>query len=80
MKKLFAAFLACILLFSCTMCAVVAYNYHSMLCAIEHNGASAPASIALLSAIPFLIPILGCAIGAMICYKKAKGENSRCQK
>ena len=70
MKKLFAFFLAAILLLSCTMCAVLAYNYRAMLDAIEHDGASAPASIVFLYAIPYLVLIAINAVGAVICYKK----------
>ena len=80
MKKLFAFFLAAILLLSCTMCAVVAYNYRAMLDAIKHDGASAPASIAILYAIPYLILIAVSIVGAAICRKKSKGENKQCQK
>ena len=70
MKKLFAFFLASILLFSCAMCATVAYLYRDMLCAVEQDGASAPASIAFLYAIPFLVVIVASSIGAAIFFKK----------
>ncbi len=75
MKKLFAFLLACILLLCCAMCATVAYCYRDMLCAIGHGGASAPASVAFLYAIPFLVLIAGLTASAIVCYKKAKGEN-----
>ncbi len=80
MKRLFVFFLACILLLCCTMCATVAYYYRDMLCAIEHGGASAPARIAFLYAIPFLVLIAGSTVGAVICLKKQKGENNTWQK
>ena len=80
MKKLFVFFLAAILLLSCAMCAVLAYNYRAMLDAIEHEGASAPASIVFLYAIPYLILIAVSVVGAVICRKKSKGENKQCQK
>ena len=80
MKKLFAFFLVLILLLSCTMCATVAYDYCDMLCAIEHNGASAPAAIVFLEAIPFLLLIAGLSVCAVICYKRTKGENNKWQK
>ena len=80
MKKLFAFLLACILLLCCAMCATVAYNYRAMLDAIEHEGASAPTSIVLLYAIPYLILIAVSVVGAVICHKKSKGENKQCQK
>ena len=75
MKKLFVFFLTAILLLTCVMCAVLAYKYRAMLDAIENEGASAPASIAFLYAIPYLILIAANAVGAVICHKKTKGEN-----
>ena len=80
MRKLFAFFLAAVLLLSCTMCAVLAYNYRAMLYAIEYEGASAPASVVFLYAIPYLILIAVNAMGAIMCRKKLKGENKSCQK
>ena len=38
-------------------CAVVAYNYRSMQCGIEHMGYSAPASVAYFYVIPFILVI-----------------------
>ena len=43
------------------MCAVVAFRYAAMLCQVEHGGCSAPASVALLLAIPFVAGIAVCA-------------------
>ena len=80
MKKLFVFFLAAILLLSCAMCATVAYCYRDMLCEIEYGGASAPASVAFLYAIPFLALIAGLTASAIVCYKKTKGENKQCPK
>ncbi len=75
MKKLSVLLAVLCTLLSCAMCAVVAYQYRDMLCAIEHAGASAPASVALLSALWFLPFVLASAVGAVICYKKSrKGE------
>ena len=42
---------------ACAMCATVAYEYRDLLCAGTHMGASAPASLAFLLAIPYLIAI-----------------------
>ena len=70
MKKLFVFFLVAILLLSCTMCSVLAYNYRAMLDAIKYEGASAPASIVFLYAIPYLILIAASVAGAVICRKK----------
>ena len=47
------------------MCFVVAYNYRSLLCGIEHKGFSAPASVAFLTAVPFIIAIIICLILAI---------------
>ena len=62
MKKLSTIFAVLAILLSDVMCAVVAYNY----CALEWGGKyeawSAPASTALLLAIPY-------AIGIIICYR-----------
>lgn len=55
-----------VLLFG-TMCAVVAYNY----AALEHcAGCSAPASVALLLAIPFALGIIICAVIAAVLWKR----------
>ena len=54
------------------MSAVVAYNYRGMLCGIEHGGYSAPASVAFLYAIPFLLVIIVCAILAVVFHFKSK--------
>jgi len=54
------------------MCFVVAYNYRGMLCGIEHRGFSAPASIAFLSAIPFLTGIIMCVVLAIRFHRKSK--------
>lgn len=50
-----------IILFA-VMTAVVGYNYAYMECAIAHQGASAPAYIALFAGIPFVILIAVCLI------------------
>lgn len=76
MKKATLAFAALAIVLACVMCAVVAYCYRGMLCAIDHGGASAPASIAFLLVIPFCVVIAACALIATIFYKKSrKGEH-----
>lgn len=65
MKKPSFLFAVAAILLSDVMCAVVAYSYREMLCAIAHGGASAPASIALLGAIPFAVGIAICAAAAV---------------
>lgn len=72
MKKISYIFAALAILLSDIMCAVVAYNYCDLLCGIEHAGFSAPASLALLHAIPFAIGIIACVVLAIIFRKKAK--------
>ena len=58
MKKLSWLFLGIAILLSDIMCFVVAYNYRSLICCIEHTGCSAPSSISFYYAIPFLILIV----------------------
>lgn len=53
-------------------CAAVAYSYREAICAIEHGGFSAPASIAFLLAIPYAIGAAVCAVLAIVFFKKAK--------
>ena len=62
MKKLSVLFAMLAVLLSDVMCALVGYNYAHMLCQIEHGGAGAPASVAFLLAIPFLIGIVICSL------------------
>ena len=53
------------------MTATVAYNYASMECSIAHQGASAPTTVAFLTAIPYLILIVLCLlIGRVLKEKK----------
>lgn len=72
MKKLTVLFSILALILSHAMCVVVAFNYRSMLCGIEHAGFSAPASTAFLYAIPFIIGIIICAVLTCVFYKKSK--------
>ncbi len=74
MKKLSYLFTALAILLSNIMCAVVAFNYCSMLCGIKHMGYSAPAYVAFFYAIPFLVGIIVCVILALIFYKKSKHD------
>ena len=53
------------------MCAVVAYNYCNMEWEIEVGGTSAPVEMAYLYAIPFVIGIVLCLIGAFYFKKKS---------
>ena len=72
MKKAFWILILTALVLSHVACAVVAYHYCAMLCDIAHNGASAPASVAFLLLIPFLLAIFALLIAARICYKNSK--------
>ena len=72
MKKSGLIFAVLGVLLSDIMCFVVAFNYRDMLCGIEHRGFSAPAEIAFLIAIPFVIAITLCFILAFLFYRKAK--------
>ena len=58
-------------LLSDIMCAVVAWNYCSMLWGIKYAGYSAPASTAFLLAIPFVIGIAICIALALFLKKKS---------
>lgn len=71
MKKLSILFFSLAIILSDVMCAVVAYNYRGMVCGILHKGYSAPASVAFLFAIPFVICISISIILAYIFYKKS---------
>jgi len=55
----------------CAACASVAFSYARMICSIEHCGASAPASIAFLLAIPFGVAILISAALCLFFYRKS---------
>ena len=52
------------------MTALVGYNYAAMECSIAHQGASAPAYIALFGGIPFLILIAICLIISAVLKEK----------
>ena len=71
MKKLSVCFWVLAALLSDIMCAVVAWNYCSMLWGIKYAGYSAPAPIAFLLAIPFVIGIAICIALALFFKKKS---------
>ena len=70
MKNLSTLFTIIALILSHVMCIVLAYNYRDALCAIEHAGFSAPASIVFILAVPFAIGIVVCALLAIKFRKK----------
>lgn len=72
MKLLYRLFLLIAVILSHIMCGVVAYNYCDMEWKIKVAGNSAPASIAYLYAIPFVIGIVLCIIGAFYFKNKSR--------
>lgn len=74
MKRLSVVLFVITAVLSDVMCAVVAYNYRGLVCGIEHAGFSAPADIALLLAIPFLVLIAACVLLAVLFYRKSKSK------
>lgn len=71
MKTISRLFLLIAVILSHIMCAVVAYNYCNMEWEIKVGGTSAPVEIVYLYAIPFLIGIVLCLIGAFYFKKKS---------
>lgn len=72
MKKLSILFLVVAIVLSHIMCAVVAYVYRDMICGIQHEGYSAPASVAFIYGIPFVVAIILFVILSFVFYKKNK--------
>ena len=72
MKKISTLFIILIFVLSHLMCAVVSLNYGYALCGIKLGGFSAPAWVAFLYAIPFLIGIAACGFAAW--YFRRKGQ------
>ena len=63
-------FYAVTIILLAAMTATVGYNYALMECSIAHQGASAPAYIALFSGVPFVILIAICLIVARVLKEK----------
>lgn len=72
MKLLYRLCLFVAVILSHIMFAVVAYNYCNMEWKIKMAGNSAPASLAYLYAIPFVIGIILCIVGAFYFKKKSR--------
>ena len=70
MKNIACLFIVIAIILSDIMCFIVAYNYRDALCSIEHKGFSAPAEIAFLYAIPFILGIFICIVFAIKFNKK----------
>ena len=75
MKKLSIVFGLMAIILSNVMCAVVAFNYRDMLCGIQHSCYSAPAWMALLSAIPYALAIVVCVILAVVFKRRSASQN-----
>lgn len=72
MKKISNWMLVIAVILSDIMCTTVAYQYRHMLCGIEHSGYSAPADVAFLYGIPYILGIIICLIISIILKKKGK--------
>ena len=72
MKKLMIVFQIMAVILSDVMCAAVAYSYCDMLWGIRYAGYSAPASVAFLLAVPFIIGILILLVLAEVFRRKIK--------
>lgn len=71
-KIIALVFIAISILLSDVMCANVAFVYSNMLWGIKYAGYSAPANVAFLLAIPYIIGILVCVILSVVFHKKSK--------
>ena len=74
MKKLSYLFFAIAIAISYVAVWVTAFEYRGYICGIEHCGFSAPATVGLLIAIPFVILILTFVILGFVFYKKASNR------
>lgn len=72
MKKISNGFLVLAVLLSDVMCAVVAYNFCRMQWGAKYAMYSAPAWVAFLYAIPYVIAIAVCVVIAVIFRKKCR--------
>lgn len=71
MRLLYRLCLLIAVILSHIMCGVVAYNYCNMEWEIKVGGTCAPVEMAYLYAIPFVIGIVLCLIGAFYFKKKS---------
>ena len=72
MKKISNGFLVLAVLLSDVMCAVVAYNFCRMQWGAKYAMYSAPAWVAFLYSIPYVIAIAVCVVIAVIFRKKCR--------
>ena len=73
-KYLSYIFMALAILLSNVMCAAVAYNYCNMQWKIRYEEYGAPANIAFLLVIPYMVGIVICVI--LACFFNKKHKNS----
>ena len=74
MKKLSVLFGFLAVLLSDVMCAVVAYHYCDMEWGVRYACYGAPASVAYLLAIPFVIAIAICVVLTIVFKRKASAQ------
>ena len=75
--RIFAvAFIAVAIILSDIMCANVAFEYCNMLWGIKYAGYSAPANVAFLLAIPYVIGILICIILSCVFWRKSNKKSN----
>lgn len=70
-RVLTAVFIVAAIILSNVMCANVAFEYCDMLWGIEYAGYSAPANVAFLFAIPYVIGITICLVLAYVFWRKS---------
>lgn len=75
MKNLSTLFGILAILLTNVMCGVVGFNCGQMAWGVENAGYSAPASIALLLSIPYLIGIAVCVVLALVFRKRSADTN-----
>lgn len=73
-SKWYWLFIVISVLLSDVMCAIVGYKWATMECGIKYQGYSAPAYVALIHSIPYIIAIMICIIIAVV-LKKGKSNS-----
>lgn len=70
-RTLTVTFIVAAIILSNIMCANVAFEYCNMLWGIKYAGYSAPANVAFLFAIPYVIGILICLVLAYVFWRRS---------
>jgi len=73
-KWLSITFFTISIMILCFMCIFVTYKYCDITYAIKYDGASAPATLALLYIIPFAFSLLITSLLTLVFYKKYKNK------